>query len=159
VLAVEGQDWAGPPDEAYSGELVRADTADQPLSAQDLYQLHAAADNVDMAMLSEPDLIDAFAIVADLGWDGVIEVLVHLTDPEEPSVIGQPWAKDDLVTYEVRWQSPAPEERESRYPTDEFLASRDRVALLVAKTTRAIVEAAGGIVLDEDGFSVDRYTL
>jgi hypothetical protein len=159
ILAVEGQDWAGPPDEAYSGEAVMADTADDPLTPQELHELHASADNVDMAMLSETDVIDAFAIVGDLGWDGIVEVLVHLTDPDEPSVVEQPWADDDLVTYEVRWQCPDPAERENRYPSEAFLASRARVAPIVTATTRAIVEATGGVVLDEDGFSVDRYTL
>jgi hypothetical protein len=159
TLAVEGQDWAGPPDEAYTGELIQADIIDDPLTPQDLYQLHASADTVDMQMLAEADVIDAFAIVGDVGWDGVIEVLVHLTDGEDPTVAGQPWSQDDLVTYEVRWGAPDPVERENRYPSEIFRASRARVAPLIAKTTRAIVEAASGIVLDEDGFSVDRYTL
>jgi len=159
ILAVEGEDWAGPPDAAYSGEAVRADTAHDPLTPQELHQLHASADNVDMTRLSEADVIDAFAIVGDVGWDGVIEVLVHLTDPDEPSVMEQPWAQDDLVTYEVRWQCPDPAERENHYPSDAFVASRSRVAPIVIATTRAIVEASGGVVLDEDGFSIDRYTL
>jgi hypothetical protein len=159
TLAVEGQDWAGPPDGAYTGELIQADIADDPLTPQDLYDLHASADTVDMQMLSEADVIDAFAIMGDVGWDGVIEVLVHLTDSEDPSITGQPWAHEDLVTYEVRWGAPDPVERENRYPTEAFQSSRARVTPLIAKTTRAIVEAASGIVLDEDGFSVDRYTL
>jgi hypothetical protein len=46
-----------------------------------------------------------------------------------------------------------------RYPSDAFRTSRARVAPLVKRTTQAIVEAAGGVVLDEDGFSVDRYNL
>jgi hypothetical protein len=159
TLAVEGQDWAGPPDEAYTGELIQADIVDDPLTAQDLYALHASADTMDMQMLAEADVIDAFAIVGDVGWDGVIEVLVHLTDGDDPSVIGQPWAQDDLVTYEVRWGAPDPVERENRYPSEAFRASRSRVAPLISKTTRAIVEAASGVVLDEDGFSIDRYLL
>jgi len=159
VLAVDGEDWVGPPDEAYSGEAVWEDIAQDPLTAEELYALHASADSVDMTVLSEDDVIDAFAIVGDLGWDGVIEVLVHLTDPEEPSVADQPWAEDDVVTYEVRWQCPDPAERENRYPSEGFLQSRARVAPLVTRVTQAIVEAAGGVVLDEDGFSVDRYQL
>lgn len=159
VLAVESHEWYGPPDEAYTGEAVREDTAADPLTPQQLHALHTAADTVDMNVLAEPNVIDAFAIVGDVGWDGVIEVLVHLADPEEPSVAGQPWAKDDLVTYEVRWQCPDPAQREHRYPSEAFLSSRQRVAPLVAATTRAITEAVGGVVLDEDGFSVDRYTL
>jgi hypothetical protein len=159
VLAVDGQEWYGPPDEAYTGEAVREVTAHDPLSPQELHALHAAADSVDMDVLSGPDVIDAFAIAADVGWDGVIEVLVHLTEPGEPAVAGQAWSDDDLVTYEIRWQCPDPTQREQRYPSEAFLASRSRVAPLVRATTRAIAETVGGVLLDEDGFSIDMYSL
>jgi hypothetical protein len=159
VLAVQGPDWNGPPDEAYSGEAVRAETRHDPLTAQELYQLHTAADHVDMQVLSEPVVLDAFAIVSDLGRDGVIEVLVHLADRDEPAVARQPWAGAEFVTYEIRWGCSDPAEREHRYPSGSFRASRARVVPLVARTTRAIVEATSGVVLDEDGFTVDRYLL
>ncbi len=159
VLAIEGKDWTGPPDEAYTGEAVAALTTDDPLTPQEIYELHASADNVDMHALGEPEVLDAFAIVGDVGWDGVIEVLVHLTDGDEPSVANQTWAHGEFVTYEVRWVCPDPGERENRYPSEAFKASRGRCAPLVARTTAAIVEATGGVVVDEDGFSIDRYTL
>jgi hypothetical protein len=159
VLAVQGKEWTGPPDEAYTGEAVAEAIADDPLSPQDLHELHTSADNVDMHVIGGPDVLDAFAIVGDVGRDGVIEVLVHLTDGDEPAVVGQPWADDEYVTYEVRWSSPDPADRETRYPTEAFRMSRARVALLIAQTTRAIVEAVGGLVIDEDGFAIDRYTL
>ena len=63
------------------------------------------------------------------------------------------------MTYEGRWVNQDPAEREKRYPSEQFLASRARVSPLVAHTARAIIEAAGGIVIDEDGFHVDRYVL
>ncbi len=159
VLAVEGKEWAGPPDAAYTGEAVREAIAGDPLSEQDLYELHTSADQVDMHVIGEVDVLDAFAIVGDVGWDGAVEVLVHLTDGDEPAVAGEPWAHGEFVTYEVRWGSPDEGERENRYPSEAFRISRSRVALLIAKTTRAIVEAVGGVVVDEDGFGVDRYTL
>jgi hypothetical protein len=159
VLAVEGREWSGPPDEAYTGELVRDDIAADPLTEQELYELHASADQVDMHVIGEVDVLDAFSIVGDVGADGLIEVLVHLTDMDEPVMAGQPWAHGEFVTYEVRWSSLDPAERESRYPSEAFRGSRARVAPLIAKTTRAIVEAVGGVVVDEDGFGVDRYTL
>jgi hypothetical protein len=158
-LAIEGRDWNGPPDAAYSGEMVRDDIANDPLTQPELYELHAVADANDMQALGGPNVIDAFAIVGDVGWDGVIEVLVHLTDGHEPAVAGQPWGNDEFVTYEVRWGCPDPAQRESRYPTDVFRSGRARVAPLVARTTRAIIEATHGIVVDEDGFRVDRYLL
>jgi hypothetical protein len=61
-----------------------------------------------MAALAGPDVIDAFAISGDLGWDGTIEVLVHLPEGEEPSISDEPWAAEDFITYEVRWDCPGP---------------------------------------------------
>ena len=112
-----------------------------------------------MATLAAPDVIDAFAIAGDLGWDGTVEVLVHLPDGEEPATADEPWAGEEFVTYEVRWVSPDPAEREQRYPNEVFLASRARVKPLIAAVTRAIVEATGGVIVDEDGFRIDRYDL
>jgi hypothetical protein len=157
VLAVEGTDWTGPSDDAYAG----VDQAGQPdpLSTQELYTLHAMADQRDIQVLAGQDVIDAFAITADVGWDGVIEVLVHLADGDTPAVEREAWAREEFVTYEVRWVNPDPAERESRYPSGPFLDSRSRVAPLVARTTRAIVEATHGVVVDEDGFQIDRYLL
>ncbi|MBT0771373.1 hypothetical protein KIH74_20720 [Kineosporia sp. J2-2] len=159
VLAVEGEEWGGPPPAAYTGEILVQDVGRSTLSSAELKRLHTAADARDRKMLADDDVIDGFAIVTDFGRDGVVEVLVHLTDIDDPAVVGQPWASEDLVTYEVRWQAPDPEAREKRYPPEDFRASRARVAPVVARTARALVEAAGGIVLDEDNFGVDRYTL
>jgi hypothetical protein len=159
VLAVEGQEWAGPTDDVYSGQTVAADVPHDPLTPQDLYELHSHADQRDIQVLGSQDVIDAFAITGDVGWDGTIEILVHLADGEVPSVQREDWSREEFVTYEVRWVNADLSEREKRYPSETFLASRSRVAPLVGRTTRAIVEATGGIVIDEDGFHVDRYML
>jgi len=159
VLAVESEQWPGPPEGAYTGEILLDDIGRSPLSSQDLERLHAAADVRDRKMLADDDVIDGFAIVRDFGPDGVVEIQVHLTDIDDPAVMGQPWAGEELVTYEVRWQVADPQDRETRYPPEGFRASRNRIAPLVARTTRSLVEAVGGVVLDEDNFGVDRYTL
>ena len=158
-LATEGVEWNGPPDAAYTGELVAADIAADPLSAAELDRLHAAADARDMDVLSGDDVLDAFAISGDLGQDGLIEVLVHLNDGDDPAVAAEPWARQEYATYEVRWSGTDPAERERRYPSDRFLASRIRAQLLVRAVTRSIIEVTGGVVLDEDGFRVDRHRL
>ena len=158
-LATEAQEWHGPPDSAYTGQAVAADIAHDPLTADELYRLQAHADAVDLQTLAEDPVLDAFAIVGDLGPDGVVEVLVHLGEHDEPSVAYEPWAKGDFVTYELRWVGPDPAEREQRYPAGSFLAARGRVKPLVARLTRAVVEAAHGVIVDEDGFRVDRYDL
>ncbi len=158
-LAVEGQEWGGPADDVYSGVTVAYDAPDDPLSQQDLYELHSRADQRDIQVMGGPDVIDAFAIVADAGPDGAIEVLVHLADGPVAAAARQPWADQELISYEVRWADPDPAQRERRYGSEDFLASRSRAAPMVARTARAIVEAAGGVVVDEDGFLADRYLL
>lgn len=159
TLAIEGQEWGGPTDDVYSGLTAAADVPDDALTQQDLYELHSHADQRDIQVLGDQDVIDAFAITADAGWDGTIEVLVHLSDGDVPAAERESWAGDEFVTYEVRWVNQNPAEREKRYPSEQFLASRARVSPLVAHTARSIIEATGGIVIDEDGFHVDRYVL
>jgi hypothetical protein len=161
-LAVEGQDWTGPDADAYSGGRVAHDTRHAPLDPHALATLHAAADEVDLAHLRAEDTIDAFAVVAEISpdpTDGAIEVLVHVSDPGEPSVAEQDWGQYPFVTYEVRWSCPQPEERERRLPSSPYLAARERIRPTLTAVARALVEVTGGVVTDEDGFWLDRYTL
>lgn len=221
-LAVEGEEWFGPTDDVYTGEAVADLTGDDPLDEEDLEEIHALADEIDMAKLAEQDTIDAYAVVAPLpdspvvavdgltpvDWfgtgvvetvktgimpavdttaidaidpvtdddlpdddprrpllsdlapnDGDVEVLVRLADRTEPVVLAQPWADHPVITYEVRWQCPDPAARERRIPGQAYLDTRARVKPVIAAITRAVAEATHGVVVDEDGFSVDRYTL
>lgn len=166
-LAVEGHEWGGPGADVYDGTRVAAETAHDPLSTAELRALHAAADDLDLAHLRGEPTVDAFAVVADLDGttgapgpdDGAVEVLVHVTEPGEPAVADQPWGADRFVTYEVRWGCAEPEERERRQPSDAYLASRERVRPVLTAVARVLVEATGGVVTDEDGLRIDRYTL
>lgn len=176
-LAVAGTDWGGPGSEVYAGTYTQG--LDDPLSPAELEALHAMADQADLAALRARDTIDAYAVVAELAGlaalsygvrplpgghaggqqDGGIEVLVHVSAPGEPSVADQPWGASPFVTYEVRWACAEPEERERRLPASSYLASRERVRPVVNAVARALVEAVGGVVTDEEGFPVDRYHL
>jgi hypothetical protein len=161
-LEIEGADWTGPSDDAYSGAVVAEYLAEHPLSTQELADLHHLADRRDMQALAGEDVIDGFAIAGELGphgGDGAVEVLVHVGREREPAVAGHPWADSPFVTYEVRWASTAWEERERRLPSAGYLASRARVQPVVRAVARVIVEATGGVVTDEDGFWLDRYAL
>jgi hypothetical protein len=161
-LAVEPMDWDGPDGDVYSGAAVAHDLQHDPLDPHSLAALHEAADQFDLAHLREQDSIDAFAVVAEIGpgaEDGAVEVLVHVTDPGEPAVAGEEWAAHPFVTYEIRWSCPEPEERERRLPSSPYLASRERVRPTLTAVARALVEATGGVVTDEDGFWLDRYAL
>lgn len=166
-LAVDGADWVGPDEAAYSGARVADDTADDPLTGAELSALHEAADAADLAALSGEDTIDGYAIVAELGErgpdgqgvDGALEVLVHVTPDGEPAVADQEWGTHPFVSYEVRWACPHPEDRERRRPAPAYLAARERVRPVVLAVARTVVEASGGVVTDEDGFRLDRYAL
>jgi hypothetical protein len=161
-LAVDGADWGGPDDDAYSGRRITGDTAADPLSSGELHAVHTAADEVDMASLAEEDTIDAYAVAGEVGpsgQDGAIDVLVHVSEPGEPAVAGEVWSAHPFVTYEVRWSCPEPEERERRVPGPAYLACRERVRPSVKAVARALVEATGGVITDEEGFRIDRYAL
>jgi hypothetical protein len=161
-LEIEGADWSGPSDAAYSGAAVADFLAEHPLSQQELADLHHLADRQDLQALAGEDVIDGFAIAGELGpcgGDGAVEVLVHVGREREPAVAGHPWSTSPFVTYEVRWASTAWEEREQRLPSAGYVSSRERVQPVVRAVARVIVEATGGVVTDEDGFWVDRYLL
>jgi hypothetical protein len=161
-LEIEGADWNGPSDDVYSGVALDPWTPGATLDTQALAQLHHQADQVDMDVLAGEDVIDGFAVAADVGpWggDGAVEVLVHVGREREPAVAGQVWADQPFVTYEVRWAPNAWEERERHNPTPPFVAARARVQPIVRAVAHAIVEATGGVVTDEDGFWLDRYAL
>ena len=161
-LEIEGADWNGPSDAAYSGALASPYLQAEPISPYDLSVLHHAADQIDFTMMSGDHVIDGFAVACDLGAygeDGAVEVLVHVGRDREPAVADQEWAPQPFVTYEVRWAPADWEERERRVPAAHYLASRQRIQPLVRALSRQIVEATGGVVTDEDGFWLDRYTL
>ena len=60
ILAIDGQEWGGPTDDVYAGLTVAADVPDDPLTQQDLYELHSHADQRDIQVLGDQDVIDAF---------------------------------------------------------------------------------------------------
>ena len=161
-LAIEGVEWTGPSEDAYSGAAVARELAANPLTTAELQSLHVAADEFDMAALAGEDVIDAYAVIGEAGidgQDGAIEVTVYISEGNEPSVVDQPWSAGPFVTYEINWVVPDPAARERRRPSEAFVASRRRVAPVVSAVTRSIVEATSGVVLDEDGFWFDRYRL
>ena len=157
-----GREWSGPSDTVYTGEAVQQETQDDPLTVEELDELHVAADDTDLQVMAEGLRLDAYALVAELGpggRDGAAEVLVRIGEADEPAVGDLPWAAEPFISYEIRWVSPDPLERERRVPSASYLASRARVAPVITDLARVLVEAAGGVVTDEDGFPVDRYAL
>jgi len=161
ALEAQGQDWAGPAEEAYTGEIIMADTRETPLPPEILGRLHAQADVADLEVLAGEDVIDAYAVVGAVGAaaaDGSVEVLVHGADGDRV-ILEQDWAQQPFITYDIRWLCPDPAEREQLVPPEHHLQSRQRVRPVVTAVARAVVEATSGVITDEDGFLVDRYSL
>ena len=154
-LATGSADWV-PPETLDTAALNMPDA----MTTAEFHALSAAASSFDAIAMSSPIGVDGYAIVADLdhGMDGEVEVLVRFAATTVPSVADQPWA-EHCVTYEVRWSYPDPQEHERRLPSDEFLQARRRAAPILATVARSLVEATSGVVTDEDGFWVDRYSL
>jgi hypothetical protein len=160
--AIEGEEWEGPPPEVYSGAVVRQHLPGETFDEGEHIGLQALADDHDLATLRQDDVLDGYALVGEVGaygQDGAVEVLVHVADPDEPSVADQPWAEKPFVSYEVRWSCPEPDERERRAPSESYVAARERVRPVISAVARTVVEAAAGVVVDEDGFWLDRYAL
>lgn len=160
-LAVQGRPYRGPSPDVYTGAILLSDIPEPTLTPEQLAALHESADRTDLSVLAGSDVLDAFAVTGEIPgrWAGEVHVLVHVSQPGDPAVAGQDWAERPFVTYEVRWACPDPLARESRVPTPEFEACRAAAAPVVAAVARVVVEAASGVVTDEDGFWVDRYFL
>lgn len=155
-LAVEAAPWTGPtsPDPEFTG----AD-GDLSLDPETARALHAAADLYDAQALAGEDTLDAYAAIVALPDGGDVDVLVHVDEQPPPALRHLSWAQGPVVVYEVRWACADPEQAERETPTPEHVLARERAVPVVSVVTRAVVEAVGGVILDEDGFLVDRYDL
>lgn len=160
-LALDGVEWSGPVEDLYSGLVERDDMSQDPLPPEDLALLHAQSAAYDLEALAGEDSVDAYAAIGLIGSgaDGSVEVRVHVAPAPEPSVIDEEWSDGPYVVYEVRWICPDEAERERLTPSPQFEASRERARAAVLETTRCLIEATSGVVTDEDGFWVDRYSL
>ncbi len=153
VFAPGGEEWAGPP----------ADVASRPLppgvelDLQTREALHAAADEVDMAVLSTDAQLSGYAIHIDLDVDGLIAIEIGGEEVLPPSLHGLPWADAGAVAYRVRWfphDDDEPLHTGAVEPTLGYRISRGRAAQQVNAVARALFAVAGGEVLDEDDFLI-----
>lgn len=118
------------------------------------------SDAFDAAALARPDELDGYAISALLDARlGRITVGVQAEELVNPALAGLDWPQRGVASYAVRWVADDPADRRPERPGAEFRQLRARIRWLVGRVARTVVEAASGVVLDEDGFYVDRYTL
>ncbi len=151
ALATEGAEYQGPPPGLAEGGLLAADDLDD----DERRALHARADDVDIAALQAPQVLDGYGVVTDLGPDGYVTVEV-MGETVLPLLLRDlPWAADGCVAYHVRWDPPDVAEAQRERPDPVLVAARRRAAEVVAGMSRALWEAVGGEIADEADFLVD----
>lgn len=150
-LATEGVEWGGPP----------AGIADKPLYPGEKMdprrrrQLHAAADEYDIAALRGPKVLHGYGLLIELGVDGIVAVEVAGEEHLPPVLRGLPWTADGAVRYRIHWEAPDQVEANQEQPGMEHRVARKRAAELVTRIVGVLYEAAGGEIADEDEFLVN----
>ena len=101
----------------------------------------------------------AFEARLDLEPAGLVAVVARLADQPEPAVAAEDYAHAPTALYDVQWRAPDPAWRVAESLDSVALACRERVRGPIESVTRTLAELGGGVVLDADGFLVDRYQL
>ena len=70
---------------------------------------------------------------------------------------GEPFAAGPMAVYDIRWQPPDPDWLLAESLDGMALACRERARSPIGAVTRTLAELGGGLILDADGFLVDRY--
>lgn len=150
-IASTGVPWEGPP--ATTGVVPAL--PDSPLTPEQLRALHERADAFDIAALTEPPPLSGYGVLVDLGKDGIVSVEVGGVDDVPLTLKGVEWAQGGAVTYLVRWTPEDLEDWQRERPSFDLKISRTRASGVVARLARALYDAVGGEVADQDDFLVD----
>ncbi|PFG35019.1 hypothetical protein [Sanguibacter antarcticus] len=150
-LAMTGVSWGGPP--ASTGAVPAL--VDSPLTPEQLRGLHERADAFDIAALTSPPPLSGYGVEVDLGKDGIVSVEISGVDQVPLTIKGLEWAKNGAVTYVVRWTPENLEDWQRERPSFDLKISRTRASGVVAGLTRALFQAVGGEVADQDEFLLD----
>jgi hypothetical protein len=111
---------------------------------------------------------DAHALAADEGLDGYAIIGrddVRLEAMAEDAV--PPWVEqrlgtastDLVVTFSVRWLPANRTMLEAEELSPILRREREHARQRVRAVTRAVAEAVSGVIMDDEGFEVDRYSL
>ncbi|GAB3673034.1 hypothetical protein [Angustibacter aerolatus] len=160
-----GSDWTGPtqvhdapwdvdPHDPLGLDLQAA------LSVDDTQTIRAVSDQTDAHAVVRPDVVDGFLVEADdalsveVWQEDVVPEWVRARVEHQQLVPGGP-----AVCYAVRWTPSDVVALESELPPPELADERERVRRRVRLAALALAEATAGVVTDDGGFEVDRYTL
>lgn len=150
-LASTGTPWQGPPATAGTVPV----EPDGPLTPEQLAALHARAEDADVAALTVPRTLSAYAVEVDLGDDGLVTVEVSGVEQLPLVLRGLEWAVDGAIAYQVRWTPDDLADWQRELPSFEHRVSRTRASGVVAALARAVHVAVGGEVVDQDEFLVE----
>ncbi len=95
-----------------------------------------------------------YAMTSRFEFDGGVVVTVARRTAVPVAVAGLSWGDHGPWTYTVAWRPPDPAELTAEQPSRTHLIARTRVAQVVARAARAVLGAAGGVVVDDGGFPV-----
>ncbi|WP_172191712.1 hypothetical protein [Actinomyces faecalis] len=141
-------------------ELLGAERLDRAWSAARQREEEAAAAAAGAARAGLPleEVRTGYAVVAPVdedrpGW-GHVEVQVEAAEYVPLAVAGEPWAVQGVVVHQIVWRPLDLADRDPARLTRTRRGEREAAAALIEAAARALIEAAGGQALDEDGFLV-----
>lgn len=96
----------------------------------------------------------AYALTSRFEFDGALTLTAQPRDAVPVAVASLSWGEHGPWTYAVAWVPPDPAELTAEQPSRLHLIARSRVAPVVARTARAMLQLAGGVVVDDGGFPI-----
>jgi hypothetical protein len=150
-MTTDTQPWTRDVDEPATLDVAEALTDERRSEIERLSQQH------DAHALAHDDGLDAYAITGRAAV--LLEAIAEDAVP--------PWVEqrlgvtstDLVVTFTVRWVPANLTLVEAEELSPILRHERDHARQRVLQVTRAVVEAVGGVITDDEGFEVDRYTL
>ena len=95
-----------------------------------------------------------YAVTSRFEFDGALTVTAAGRNAVPVAVAGVQWGDYGPWTYTVAWVPPDPAELTADQPSRTHVIARTRVSPIVARAARALLGAAGGVVVDDGGFPV-----
>ncbi|WP_261799068.1 hypothetical protein [Actinomyces ruminicola] len=104
------------------------------------------------------ELRDGYGVVAAVerarpDWGG-IEIRVQAAEEVPLAVRGEAWARDGVIAYQVVWTPVDPADAHREDPPDGVRQARSAARALIEDVAGALLAAAGGVAVDDDGFLV-----
>lgn len=149
--SLAGSPWRGLSEEAV--RALEAPDAGTGMSQDERARLHLAADRADARALAEAPAPEGYALLVALGEECAVEVRVGPAERLPDAVAGQEWA-GAAVAYGISWWPDDEAQAESEHLSARFRAARREAAAVVEALSGALAQAAGGVVVDADGYPV-----